>query len=46
MVINKLSIAEQQLERTLCLFFNDKDYISSITLSGAADEKLENLTAN
>ena len=40
MLINKLSIAEQQLERALCLFFNDKDYISSITLSGAADEIL------
>lgn len=40
MLINKLNVAEQQLERALCLFFNEKYYISSITLSGAADEIL------
>lgn len=39
----KQKIAEQQLLRALRLFFEDKDYISVITLAGASDEILGKL---
>jgi len=33
-------IAERQLERALSLFFNEKDFVSALTLAGAAEEIL------
>jgi hypothetical protein len=38
MKLTKLQVAEVQLERAISLFFEEKDFISSITLAGAADE--------
>ena len=38
MKYEKLEIAFIQLERALSLFFYENDYISTITLAGAADE--------
>ena len=37
---SKQEIAERQLTRALKLFFEDKDYISVITLAGASEEIL------
>ena len=37
---SKLQIARVQLERALDLFFSEKDFISVITLAGAAEEIL------
>ena len=36
-------IALRQLERAITLFLNEKDFVSSITLAGAAEEILGNL---
>ena len=41
--MNKKSIALHQLNRAIKLFINEKDYICSITLSGAAEEILGRL---
>lgn len=38
MKYEQIYIAEQQLERALKLFLDEKDYISSITLAGAAED--------
>src|SRR5690625_1090841 len=38
--LSNLDIAERQLERALSLFFAEQDYISSLTLAGAAEEIL------
>ncbi len=39
-LMNKKSIALHQLNRAIELFLDEKDYICSITLSGAAEEIL------
>ena len=41
--LSKLEIAQIQLDRSIELFFKEKDYISSITLAGAAEEILGKL---
>ena len=41
--LSKLEIAQIQLNRSIELFFNEKDYISAITLAGAAEEILGKL---
>jgi len=38
--VNKRKIALHQLERAILLFLNEKDFISSLTLAGAAEEIL------
>ena len=38
--LSNFDIAEIQLTRAIKLFFKDQDYISSLTLAGAAEEIL------
>jgi len=38
--LNNLDIAVRQLDRAISLFFDEEDYISSLTLAGAAEEIL------
>ncbi|MBB3231128.1 hypothetical protein [Halomonas stenophila] len=38
--LSYLEIAERQIDRAISLFLNEKDFISSITLAGAAEEIL------
>ena len=41
--LSKIEIAQIQLDRAISLFFNENDYISAITLAGAAEEILGKL---
>ena len=41
--LSNLDIAERQLERAIVLFLDDKDYVSALTLAGAAEEILGKL---
>ena len=41
--LTNLDIAERQLERSIQLFLEEKDYISALTLAGAAEEILGKL---
>ena len=43
LTLTKLEIAEHQLKRALLLFLNGSDYVSAITLAGAAEEILGKL---
>jgi hypothetical protein len=43
LTLSKLDVAEHQLERALRLFLEEKDYVSAITLAGAAEEILGKL---
>lgn len=43
LTLSKLEVAEYQLERALRLFLEEKDYVCSITLAGAAEEILGTL---
>ncbi|MEJ1422113.1 MAG: hypothetical protein Q2484_16470 [Candidatus Sedimenticola sp. (ex Thyasira tokunagai)] len=45
-ILNKIDIAKQQIERAIDLFLHEQDYISSITLAGAADEVLGKMVDN
>ena len=45
-VFNKIDIARQQIERAIDLYLSEQDYISAITLSGAADEILGKIIEN
>lgn len=38
--LSNLEIAERQLDRAISLFFSEKDYVSALTLAGAAEEIL------
>ena len=38
--LSNLEIAKRQLNRSIKLFLNEKDFVSSITLAGAAEELL------
>ena len=38
--LSNLEIAKRQLNRAILLFFDEKDYVSSLTLAGAAEEIL------
>ena len=44
--LNKVDISKQQIERAILLFNNENDYISALTLSGAADEVLGTILKN
>lgn len=44
--VNKLTIALHQLERSILLFLIEKDFISAITLAGAAEEILGTYVKN
>ena len=44
--VNKLNIALHQLERAILLFLNENDFISSLTLAGAAEEILGTYVKN
>lgn len=44
--INKLNIALHQLERAILLFLNENDFISALTLAGAAEEILGTYVKN
>jgi len=44
--LSKIEIAVIQLDRAIKLFFDEKDYISSITLAGAAEEIFGKLLNN
>jgi hypothetical protein len=41
--LTNLEIAKRQLDRSISLFFNEKDFVSSLTLAGAAEEILGKL---
>lgn len=41
--LSKLEIAQRQLERAICLFVDESDYICAITLAGASEEILGKL---
>jgi len=41
--LSNLEVAERQLERSVVLFLDEKDYVSSLTLAGAAEEILGKL---
>ncbi len=43
LTLDKLEIAEHQLERSLKLFLEEKDYVCAITLAGASEEILGKL---
>ena len=43
MIYSKQDIAIIQIERSIDLFLNHKDYISAISLAGAAEEMLGNI---
>lgn len=45
LTLTKLEIAEHQLKKALELFLVDSDYVSAITLAGAAEEILGKLRA-
>lgn len=38
--LSNLEIAKRQLDRSISLFFDERDYVSSLTLAGAAEEVL------
>ncbi len=38
--LSNLEIAKRQLERAISLFFDEQDFVSSLTLAGAAEEIL------
>jgi hypothetical protein len=41
--LSNLEIAHRQIERAVVLFLDDKDYVSALTLAGAAEEILGKL---
>lgn len=41
--LSNLEIAERQLERSISIFLDDEDYVSALTLAGAAEEILGKL---
>jgi hypothetical protein len=41
--LSNLEIAHRQIERAIVLFLDDKDYVSALTLAGAAEEILGKL---
>lgn len=41
--LTNLEIAKRQLDRSISLFFNEKDFVSSLTLAGASEEILGKL---
>jgi hypothetical protein len=41
--LSNLEIAHRQIERAIVLFLDDRDYVSSLTLAGAAEEILGKL---
>jgi len=43
MIYSKQNIAMRQIERSIDLYLNHKDYISAISLAGAAEEMLGNI---
>lgn len=44
--LTNLEIAHRQIERAIVLFIDDKDYVSALTLAGAAEEILGKLLNN
>jgi len=38
--LSNLEIAKRQLDRSISLFFDERDYFSSLTLAGAVEEIL------
>jgi len=43
LTLTKLEVAEHQLERAICLFLDESDYVRAITLAGASEEILGKL---
>lgn len=41
--LTNLEVAERQLERSIALYLDEKDFVSALTLSGAAEEILGKL---
>lgn len=41
--LSNLEIAHRQIERAIVIFLDDKDYVSALTLAGAAEEVLGKL---
>ena len=41
--LSNLDVAERQLERAIALFLDEEDYVSALTLAGAAEEILGKL---
>jgi vacuolar-type H+-ATPase subunit F/Vma7 len=44
--LSNLEIAHRQIERAIVLFLDDRDYVSALTLAGAAEEILGKLLNN
>ncbi|MDB5966280.1 MAG: hypothetical protein JWQ72_2780 [Polaromonas sp.] len=41
--LSNLEVAHRQIERAIAIFFDEKDYVSALTLAGAAEEILGKL---
>ena len=44
--LSNLEVAHRQIERAIVVFLDDKDYVSALTLAGAAEEILGKLLNN
>lgn len=43
MILTKIELARLQIEKAISLFIDEKDYVCSLTLAGAAEEMLGNM---